>query len=155
MTKTFSALAVVLAGLAPAATAQAFPTFGHAFSDFAPLGGPVLSVQDQATGVAEPLGTAQPSTWFYEFHGVDPETIDLLVWASTRPETWGPDAAPYQVAIPGPSYVGLIPAPVPEGWVVTHRCLAWDNTYTSAEAPRGDCYMFEMRSLAVGPVTTP
>ncbi|GAB5447005.1 hypothetical protein [Gymnodinialimonas sp.] len=151
MTKTFSALVVVLAGLGSAAPAQVFPSLSQSLTDFLPLELPAF----QSSDLPEPLEIATPPTWMYDLHGADPETIDLLVWAATRPETWGAASAPYQVAHPGPSYVGLIPAPVPDGWVVTHRCLAWDDTYVGAETPNGDCYIFEMRPFVAGPLRRP
>ena len=101
---------------------------------------------------SEPLHTAPVPVWIFEFRDRSPRDVALMRWSSTRPHTWGSEAAPYQVAHPGPGYVGVIPAPIPDGWVVTNRCLAWDEAYADAERPLGDCYIFEMRPMVLGPI---
>ncbi|MBF9044574.1 hypothetical protein HKCCE4037_14615 [Rhodobacterales bacterium HKCCE4037] len=149
MTKPFSALAAgEIAGLAMPAQADTFDSYlTHSF--------PRELIGRSADLPADrPLLTAPLPDWILDRVDADADYIALLHWASTRPETWGSESRPYRIAVPGPSYVGVIPAPIPEGWVVTNRCLAWDDYYANAERPHGDCYIFEMRPLAIGPFAT-
>ncbi|WP_224816827.1 hypothetical protein [Hasllibacter sp. MH4015] len=75
--------------------------------------------------------------------------LDRLQHLLSQVPGHGPDRIrPYQVAVPGPSYVGLIPGPIPEGWARTQECLGWDATYVSADAPLGDCYIYAIRPVA-------
>ncbi len=166
MTKSFSALLVALvgAGLGHATAAQTLPsgdTTQWWFDDVTTA--PVFVPYERRTTpeglrllaiIGVPLGhTAPPPAWVYEVGHpdgtVDPEFIETMLDLATRPEAWGSGAEPYRVSLPGPSYVGLIPQPVPEGWVVTNRCLEWDDGPANAESPQGECHLFEMRPLRI------
>jgi hypothetical protein len=162
MTKPFSAVlaALVVVGLGQTATAQfhAMTPSGPAWSgdtvsvsQHLPLDRPGWPGQVNPFVIAAPveLHVAEPPAWVFDGGYAHTDYVDLMRWSSTRPATWGVEAAPYQVAIPGPSYVGLIPQPIPEGWTVTNRCLSWDDTYVTAEQPLGECYVFEMRPMLV------
>ncbi len=98
------------------------------------------------------LETAEVPDWVFAQGDRSARDIALMRLSSTRAHTWGLETAPYQLAHPGPGYVGLIPMPVPDGWVVTNRCLAWDDYYANDERPLGDCYIFEMRPMVLGPI---
>ncbi len=159
MTRPLSALlaAVFSVGLGLTAQAQSdHDAFGWSSStnstpDYLPLVRPASPTMMNPFVMAPPtyLETAPVPAWLFGSEYAHPAYRDIMQWSSTRPETWGVEAAPYQVRHSGATQMGLIPQPIPEGWVVTNRCLEWDDSYTSPERPLGNCYVFEMRPMLI------
>ncbi|MEX3017111.1 hypothetical protein [Gymnodinialimonas hymeniacidonis] len=169
MTKSFSALvAILLVTSGSTASADILQDYQHYVERFGTdwvsehyHGGPAplaeLVWHDIDSVLLAVPSPAQPETadvpdWVFTQIDAPERYIDFLRWSSTRPDTWGDETASYQVSIPGPGYVGLIPQIIPDGWVVTNRCLGWDDTYADDANPFGDCYVFELRPTLIGPV---
>lgn len=147
MTKTFSALAVVLAGLGAAASAQPVPIFADAQvtpSDDRPVS--VFTQSADSTAVPSPI-------WRYERGQpaplVAPEVMERSINIAIREGVLGFEIRRYRVAFPRPGYVGVIPAPVPAGWIVIRRCMERD--VPTDAYPDGECLVFEMRELLGDP----
>ncbi|OAN78988.1 hypothetical protein A8B78_01100 [Jannaschia sp. EhC01] len=158
MTKPFSALlgvalSVALAPIAAAETASlSFDAAAFTAAGLSNTVGP-LSFSDLPFHAVAPPTRA---SYTHSDAGAADASYDAIMRRlGTQPDQWSGDALPYRVAMPGPSYVGVISPQIPEGWVVTLRCLDWDTDYSTEAEQHEGCYVFEMRSLAEAPTRPP
>lgn len=91
--------------------------------------------------------------WAYDFDvptsDLPPVVMERSIDIALGLGVLGQQALPYRVGLAGPGNVGLVPAPVPEGWVVIRRCM--ERGAPTAAQPDGPCLVYEMRELTGNP----
>lgn len=149
MTKPFHTL---LAGAVFAVLGQMAPAQETALGDIVDSVTPAdrpASVFTQPFEIAAQSGPA----WMYHrgvpFDSSDPVVMERSIDIAIGLGVLGLDVRPYRIAFAGPGYVGVLPAPVPEGWVVIRRCMERDTP--DARDPLGHCLVLEMRQLLGNP----
>ncbi len=151
MTKFFSVLMAGLVALGLGAMANAQVTLPlDLIESRAGMPTPHLFGQAPLQGTGRLGPEAVQPGWEYRFGQPQstshPDVIDRMIDIAVREGVLGVTSAPYRVQFSGPGYVALIsPAPVPDGWIVTHRCLERDEIRTSEAHPYGQCFVYEMR----------